>query len=420
MAIAIEQGRAMTARRVRWQVICAYWLAQYAAWLALLTPVVITIAVRLGHITDQEHKASWLGWIMGVGAMAAMIAAPIWGTISDRTRSRIGKRKLWVIIGAISLLAGLLIMALARDPLIFGLGWLVCQIGSNAAQAALNAVLSDIFPEAQRGAMSALLGTAATTAMMTGVFLTRFTIDNPFAMFLVPWLLTPVAVALFVAIVPDSPAPEHTAERQPRRRWRFRNPLVHADFTWAFVSRFMVTLAYSFSMTYQVYFLTDHLRIRQDQIAYFMSISVSVVGVVTLIVSCVGGWLSDRAARRKPFVVTAAAIMACGLVGVAMADDFSQVLWAVGLVSLGQGLYYAVDLALCVEVLPDRSDAARDMAVMQIASSLPQSLAPAIAPFVLAVSAEVLRGANYPLLFCVAAAIALVGAITIAPIRRVR
>ena len=33
---------------------------------------------------------------------------------------------------------------LAYAATAFGLGWLVCQIGSNAAQAALNAVMSDL------------------------------------------------------------------------------------------------------------------------------------------------------------------------------------------------------------------------------------------------------------------------------------
>ncbi len=410
-------------RRLGWQVMLAYWLAQFAAWLALLTPVVITIALKIRQIAGEEGKAEWLGLILGVGAVAAMISAPIWGAISDRTTARIGRRKPWIIAGAVSLLVGLSIMALARGPLVFGFGWLVCQIGSNAAQAAFNAVMSDIVPEGQRGVMSALLGASMTAAMVTGVFLTQFTTGSPLAMFLVPWLASPPAVALFLWLVPDSPATP-----APRARITLRGligtlgigSLRHRDFAWAFSSRFLVLLGAAFAMTYQVYYLTDHLHVPQAQVARFMVLSTSLMGALTFVVSCGGGWLSDKAGRRKPFVGVAAVIMAAGLGAMALATSFDQFLLAAALTSVGQGLYYAVDIALCVEVLPDRADAARDMAVLQIANSLPQSLAPTIAPVLLGVALGGLVGQNYPALFVFAALVALTGAVALIPIRKVR
>jgi MFS family permease len=408
---------------VGWHIMLAYLLAQYAAWLALLTPVAITIALRLSEITPASEKAGWLGLIMGIGAAAAMISAPIWGAISDKTTARIGKRKLWIIIGALSLLAGLLVMAGATEPVIFGLGWLICQIGSNAAQAALNAVMSDVIPHRQQGIMSALLGGSVIAAMTTGVFLTSFTSGNPLLMFVVPWLVTPVALAVFVWVVPDAPstaaqmrAKAHAASASVARK----NPFKSVDFTWAFASRFMVMMAWSFSATYQVYYLTDHLHISASKVAMYMTASTSIVGLVSLVVSLGGGWFSDKIGRRKPFVAGAAGIMALGLAGIATADDFTQFLAAMVLVSLGQGLYFAVDIALCVAVLPNKHDAARDLAVLQVASSLPQSLAPALAPIILGVALGGLAGANYPALFLAGGSMALIGAVIIVPIRGVR
>ena len=51
---------------------------------------------------------------------------------------------------------------------------------------------------------------------------------------------------------------------------------------------------------------------------------------------------------------------------------------------LGFGLYTAVDLALVADVLPDPDSAAKDLGVMNIAGALPSSVAPAIAPAILA------------------------------------
>lgn len=406
-----------------WPVMFVYWLTQFAAWLALLTPVIITIALQVSRIAGPGQKEEWLGTILGIGAALAMVSAPIWGAISDRTTARIGRRKLWIVVGAASLGAGLAIMAFASSPLVFGLGWLVCQVGSNAAQAALNAVMSDIVPERQRGFMSALLGGSITAAMMAGVFITQFTEHSAIAMFLAPWLLTPVAVALFLWIVPDAPAVVEPGSRFSligSARSIGISALQHRDFAWAFASRFLVLFGAAFAMTYQVYYLTDHLHVPPAEVARFMVLSTSMMGALTFIVSCIGGWLSDRTGRRKPFVGVAALVMAVGLAGISMAQDFTQFLIAAALTSVGQGLYYAVDIALCVEVLPDKEDAARDMAVLQIANSLPQSLAPAVAPVLLGVALGGLAGANYPALFVFAAMMAVLGALAIIPIKGVR
>lgn len=409
--------------RLDWKVMLAYWFAQFAAWLALLTPVIITIALKISVIAGPDGKAEWLGLILGLGAATAMISAPIWGAISDRTTARMGRRKPWIIAGAASLLVGLSIMALATDPLMFGLGWLVCQIGSNAAQAALNAVMSDIVPEGQHGLMSALLGASMTAAMVAGVFLTQFTHGSSLAMFLVPWLASPFAVALFLWVVPDSPAVPQRMERVTLGKL-FSSvgiaSLRHCDFALAFASRFLVILGSAFALTYQVYYLTDYLHVPADQVARFMVLSTGMMGTLTFVVSCCGGWLSDRVGRRKPFVCGAAVLLSVGLVSMSLATSFDGFLAAAALVSVGQGLYYAVDIALCVEVLPNRDNAARDMAVLQIANSLPQSLAPTIAPLLLGLTIGGLAGTNYPALFVFAGLVALTGAAAILPIRKVR
>ena len=82
---------------------------------------------------------------------------------------------------------------------------------------------------------------------------------------------------------------------------------------------------------------------------------------------------------------------------------------------LGFGMYMAVDLALVVDVLPDRDHAAKDLGVINIAGALPFSLAPGIAPTILNLS-----GGSYGILFTVAGACAISGAVAILPIRAAR
>jgi hypothetical protein len=75
----------------------------------------------------------------------------------------------------------------------------------------------------------------------------------------------------------------------------------------------------------------------------------------------------------------------------------------------------AVDIALVVDVLPGNASAAKDLGVFNIAGALPFSIAPAIAPAILAISNR-----SYGVLYAVAGFCAILGAVAILPVKRVR
>jgi MFS family permease len=68
----------------------------------------------------------------------------------------------------------------------------------------------------------------------------------------------------------------------------------------------------------------------------------------------------------------------------AIASSFNGFLVGMAIGGLGFGVYMAVDLALVVDVLPDSDNAAKDLGVLNIAGALPFSVAPGIAPVILA------------------------------------
>jgi MFS family permease len=278
--------------------------------------------------------------------------------------------------------------------------------------------VSDVVPNRQRGLMSGLLGASITAAIVTGVLLTRYTTASPYLMFLVPWALSPIAIAFFVWVVPDSPAaaasrPSHSIGAIAASMWI--SPARHPDFAWAFLSRLLVFLAIATHINFQVFYLTDHLHIAKDSVAQYMSLSTSMMGVLSLTVSSLGGWISDRMGVRKPFVGYAAVAMAAGMLLTAYATTFDMFLGAAALVYLGYGLYYAVDIALCVAVLPNPNNAAKDLAILNIANSLPQVLAPLMGSLLLNIGSQ--GGSNYFALFAAAFVSSLLGALAITPIR---
>jgi hypothetical protein len=78
-------------------------------------------------------------------------------------------------------------------------------------------------------------------------------------------------------------------------------------------------------------------------------------------------------------------------------------------------MYLAVDLALVVDVLPAKDNVAKDLGVFNMANALPFSVAPAIAPAILAIGSG-----SYGVLYAVTAVCAIIGALAILPVKRVR
>jgi MFS family permease len=109
-----------------------------------------------------------------------------------------------------------------------------------------------------------------------------------------------------------------------------------------------------------------------------------VQSVVVVAFSLIGGRLSDRTGRRKVFVLSAATVDGLAMFVVAIASYFNGFLVGMATGGLGFGVYVAVDLALVVDVLPDTDNAAKDLGVFNIAGALPFSVAPGVAPAILA------------------------------------
>lgn len=397
----------------------SYLLLVFAIYAALFSPLLATIAIKLGPISDAGEKAADLGAVLAPGAFAALLAAPIFGALSDRTRSSFGRRKLWIVIGCTIIALGLILMALGTSLLALGAGWFLVQIGANAAMAANNALLPDLVPESQRGKVSALLGVALSLGLLAGPYITQYTIHSNLLMFLAPWLLCPVAILLLFSTFKDKPAdlmPPLRAADLARTFWV--NPLHHPDFGWAFLSRFLVFMGVAYFLTYQFIFLSDQLKLEEAAALEGLALAQLLTTAVTIACTLLSGWLSDRIGRRKPVVLVSGLLVAAGLSIIAFATTLDQFLIGATVYGIGQGVYFAVDMALVAAVLPNPDDSAKDLGVFNIASALPQSLAPVIAPVFLAIGA--VEGGNLPAVFLAGAAIAIIGSLVILPIRKTR
>src|SRR6476620_4221845 len=395
-------------RAVGWRFVALYALAYMSTCLLFLAPLLVSLALKVNSLVGLEQAPNSLALVAGVGAAVAMFTNPFCGKLSDRTSSPLGMRRPWIVGGLVGGTLGVLVVAVAPTIPVVLLGWCVAQVGFNALLAAMVAVLPDQVPVEQRGMVAGVLGVCLPVASVVGTFLVKLFTGNTVAMFLVP-----CAVA----------APDRRLDRGDRPAWSVRelastfwvSPRRNPDFAWAFTSRFLFVLAYAFLVTYQAYYLLDHLGSTEADVPQQVFLGTLVQSVVLVAASLLGGRLSDRTGRRKVFVVTASVIYGVALFVIAAAVSFNGFLVGMALGGLGFGLYMAVDLALVVDVLPDPDTAAKDLGVLNIAGALPSAIAPAIAPVILAVG-----GGSYGVLYAVAGVCALAAAAAIIPVTRVR
>ncbi|WP_051300907.1 MFS transporter [Actinomadura rifamycini] len=399
--------------------VAVYVVAYLAVYIAVMTPVLASLAIRLEQI-DPDGKEAALGLVVGVGTLVGLVSGLVFGVLSDNTASRMGRRRPWMLAGMPVLVAGALLIAAFGSVAGVLAGYVVMHLGLSMIMSPLTAILPDQVPEEQRGKVGGLIGFTAQIAGVAGFQFAGALSGSTTLLFLVPVLVACGGVLVLVVRMPDPRLPKdarRSGDLAGLARSLVFDPRRHPDFGWAFVGRFLIQFSLMVLSTYQLYFLTDHLGYALDDVTGLLAITGGAGLVMTTAGAVASGFLSDRLRRRKPFIYAAAGLFTVGFLVVASASSFAGVLVGSLFILFGAGVFGAVDLALAADVLPDRErEAGRFMSIFHIASALPQSAAPVVAPLVLALGG----GGNYPLLFVFAAGVALLGGLSVRPIKGVR
>lgn len=385
--------------------IAAYAIASTGMWLAFLTPAQVQLA-RQAEIIDPAGKEALLGLVTGLGAAVTMIAVPLFGALSDRTRTPFGRRRPWILGGAVLAAAGLAVLGLTAPGVgvLLG-GWALAQVGLAGLQAGLVATIPDEVPPAQLGAVTGWAGMTQMFGALLGTVLVNGVVTELGAGYLVCALVMLAAVVPFLVRHREGraapPAPAVAGER----------PRVSADLVWTWSGRFLVTLAFALVTQYLLYYVTDELQVPDPQRAVLTVTAVTVL--CAMVAALVTGRWSDRIGRRKVFVAAGGALMALGGLQLAVLPVWPLALTAGAAIGLGFGTFLAVDLAVVATVLPSAANTGRDLGVFAVANTAPQVLAPALAVPVLALG-------GYPALYVVVALAAGVGGALVFRVRAVR
>ena len=406
------------ATRVRKAFIGTLALANLAVWMGFFTPIQLLLPEQLEDVAGNEGKVGALGLVTGVGALVAVVATPLAGALSDRTRSRFGRRLPWLVGG--TLLGALALVVLSRQSTVVGVlfGWAAAQAFFNAAYAGLTAEVPDHVPVEQRGTVSGWFGLPQAVGVVVGVALVTSFTTTVVAGYLLIAVVIVALVVPFAAVTRDpvlDPADRPTLALT--KGW-WIDPRRFPDFGWAWLTRFLISLGNALGTLYLLYFLRDKVHYEQlfpgrsAEDGVLVLILIYAAGAVATAVG--GGMWSDRTGRRKPLVIVSSLVMAAGAVLLAVWPTWTASLVAAALLGIGYGVYMAVDTALVTQVLPAAADRGKDLGIVNIANAAPQVLAPALA-------APVVAGlGGYPMLYALTAVVTIAGAVLVLPIRSVR
>lgn len=394
----------------------------FGVYLALITPAMLSMAFKVQHISPSTEVATTrLGLILGVGALVALLANPLAGRLSDRTASRFGMRRPWILGGALVSLAGLALIGVATSVWVVLVAWCLVQAAMNAVLAAANATIPDQVPELQRGKVSGILGVMTPFAILAGSFLMT-KLPGDFERFVLPGVIAAALSFLFVLVLKDRRL-EHKPEQRLTLGQFFGsfvfNPVKHRDFGWTWLTKFLVVFGYAGIATFMPFYLSEKFHLaEQDALQTILLVNLASMAAM-MISSPIGGILSDRIGKRRPFVSAAGIIMVVGLALIAFAPSIPVIILAQAIVGFGAGSFFSVDLALATQVLPDPEDTAKDLGVLNMANALPQSIAPAMAPAIIALGAATPLG-GYAVWYLFGALVALTGAILVYRIKGVK
>nr|WP_260477645.1 MFS transporter [Nonomuraea sp. WAC 01424] len=134
-----------------------------------------------------------------------------------------------------------------------------------------------------------------------------------------------------------------------------------------------------------------------------------------------GGRWSARIGKGRPFVLWATVILAAMLLLKAATASVAVVVLVAVVSGAATGVYYAVDLGMVTQVLPDEREAGRFLGAFAMAKHLPSAVAPALAPLLLGVGSDPFApGPNYFLLFLACAIVTAAAAPLVGLLRGVR
>jgi MFS family permease len=347
----------------------ACWLGMAFMWNSLH---VILLPAALLAFVSPEHKNTVLGLLTGAGLFIAMLIQPLAGTLSDRWRSRWGRRRPLMVIGVALDFIFLSILGLVGGLPGLVAGYIGLQFTSNFAHGAMQGLLPDSLPKEQLGRGSGFKSLLDVFGVvLAALVMGRLVHPEAVQMGIPIGLIIAVLVVSFGVTVLGTREASTADQAGGSQETSLLRDLFKTDlrgnlaFAWLIVSRFVFLLGVYGIQAFAQYFIRDTLpeanpvKLTGDLMA----------AIVIALVACslVGGWLSDRVGTR-PVHGLATGLVALGSVAMMTAHSAAMVMVSGLIIGCGIGFFQTANWALSTRLAPP-SQAGRFLGLTNLATA---------------------------------------------------
>lgn len=348
------------------------------AWYGPAGSVRNTLVPQLFSNIDSAHKVWAVGIISAVATIAGAIANIVFGALSDVTHSSWGRRKPYILGGAIFVALSFFVIANLKSIIAIILIWIIAASAENAMAAAMYPEISDRIAPKWRGTVSTFYGVGFTIAQQAFIVLAAQFLGNIKLGFYVMGAITLVIGIAHIFLVKEKSnldRPKVAITKKTFTKYFFFPTKGARDFYLALIGKFFMVVGTMMINTYQVYLFTDYLGLSKAGASGSISTYSTIMLVVGLIFCAISGPIADKFKRVKTIVVIGSFILGFA----ALFPLFAVQRWAMFvyafIAAIGNGIYNSVDNALNIDVLPSSDTAGKDMGLLNLANTLSQALA---------------------------------------------
>lgn len=340
-----------------------YWFAKNTENTALnvvLVPKVVLL------IVGASHSGGWLSAVSVGSSIIGALAFPVMGHLSDRTRSRFGRRRPFMVVGV--LLSFIFLHGTLFSHTVFwlGLSVLILQVVHAMASIPYEGLMADTVPHGRIGYVTGLLGMMSRVANLVGVVLATFlSLTVVFEALIVLQILG--LVTTLAAVRKERPS-STLSSPTPFFEGLWISPRHHGQWWWVWLSRVAAMTGFAIVYTYLFYYLKFVERLANPGTAIDILLIVVTLGAV--LANLVAGPLSDRMAARKWITLAGSLVMALSAVGFALAGGMLAAYVVSGLFGIGYGMYQGTERALLIDVQPGEREAAKSFGLWQVSYNL--------------------------------------------------
>jgi Na+/melibiose symporter-like transporter len=303
------------------------------------------------YLLRYPEVPTWaVGLLSQERSLAGAVVQPIVGAWSDRTRTRIGRRKPF-FIGGVALTAASLLFLAGFPPIVPML--IVLSINAfflNVAVDPYTALMSDIVPVQQRARVGAIQAIFNMLGQVVATLAMLFFWDrSPALVFVIVAAVLVVSFGITTVFVQEPPAPPAA----PRQRIRLdvlayaRGILAHGELVKYVSAAALFWLGTGGVLPYLTRFGVNVLGLSEGEASqlFLPALGGTIVGAIP------AGYLASRSGKKP---VIAAGVLAFGLIALvgSQVETTVQALLVMFFVGIANGFWTALAVPLLVDLVP--------------------------------------------------------------------